>query len=70
MDEAAGADGAVGVPETAVKGVLVANGFSPLEYLSPGHRHHVPGRDVERRNLVLQVGPGIRSPVQPVQVNI
>lgn len=58
MDEAVGANGAVGVPEATLKGVSVADGFAPLEHLSPGDRDHFCGRHVERRDLVLQVGSG------------
>lgn len=63
MDEAVGADGAVGIPEAAFKGVFVGDGLATLEDLSPGDRDHFRGGHVKRRDLVLQVGSGIDKAV-------
>lgn len=68
VDEAVCADGAVGIPETAFKGVFVGDSLATLEDLSPGDRDHFCGRHVERRDLVLQVGSGTDKAVEKLSL--
>lgn len=74
VDEAVGADGAVGIPEAAFKGVFVGDGLTTLENLSPGDRDNFCGGHVERRDLVLQVSSGTDKAVEKLalihQVNM